>query len=203
MRKTKIQLPVWQILNLHSHTWVLIGFFISYFLFFIRPIFFWSDVMQFFQYVPAAEAIGNDLNGATILRALITNKTPYLPGVLFPPIESLFFAPLLLFEFSQGYKLFTILNIFCYTLMTFLFPLWVTKAKQVSPLLMLTFVTGLISYGFQFELERGHFNVIAVSLSFLAMWICHSHYRYRYLAYLLFTIDTVKDLSFDFYPDVY
>jgi hypothetical protein len=53
---------------------------------------------------------------------------------------------------------------------------------------MLFFITGVFSYGFQFELERGQFNVIAMAACFFAIWIFHNHNRYRFLAYFLFTI---------------
>jgi hypothetical protein len=53
---------------------------------------------------------------------------------------------------------------------------------------MFAFVTGLFSYGFHFELERGQFNLLAAFFCFFGIWIYHCHNRFRYLAYAMFTI---------------
>ena len=49
-------------------------------------------------------------------------------------------------------------------------------------------VTGLLSYGFQFELERGQWNLIAFSFSVASIYLFHKRPKYRWLAYLLFSI---------------
>ncbi len=61
------------------------------------------------------------------------------------------------------------------------------------------FVTGLLSYGFQFELERGQFNVIAASLAYLAVWIYHSGRGSELWAYVLFSLSVQMKL----YPLVF
>jgi len=43
----------------------------------------------------------------------------------------------------------------------------------------------LFSYGFQFELERGQFNLIAFSFVMLAVYLFHAKPRFRPLAYVL------------------
>ena len=53
---------------------------------------------------------------------------------------------------------------------------------------MLIMVTGLLSYGFQFELERGQWNLIAFSFSVASIYLFHKQPKYRWLAYLLFSI---------------
>ena len=50
------------------------------------------------------------------------------------------------------------------------------------------FVTGLTSHGLQFELERGQFNVVAISLCLLAVYIFHYQVKYRHFGYLLFLV---------------
>lgn len=89
---------------------------------------------------------------------------------------------------STAYKIVTLVSVLCYVLITFVLPLRAGGERHISPVLMLIFITGLFSYGFQFELERGQFNLIAVALCFLAVWIFHYHNRYRFIAYILFTI---------------
>jgi glycosyl transferase family 87 len=166
------------------------GFFISYLFFFVIPIFFSARVMQFFEYVPAIDPIGVDLRYMLSYSEswFVHQQTPYITNNLYPPLATVLFTPLLFMDFSLAYKLVTLATVLCYAVMAFVVPYWVGKEKPVSPSLMLVFITGLFSYGFQFELERGQFNVIAMSLCFLAIWIYHFHNRYRYLGYLLFSI---------------
>jgi hypothetical protein len=49
-------------------------------------------------------------------------------------------------------------------------------------------VAGMFSYGLQFELERGQYNVLTVMLCLTAVYIFHFHYRFRFIAYLLFSL---------------
>lgn len=190
MSKPRIQSLLQLILNTPSLTWILLGFLISYLLFFVRPIFFSSQVMQFPKYVPGINPIGVDLKQMLSYSEswFIAKQTPYIGANLYPPLASVLFAPLLTVKFSLAYKIVTLVNVLFYVLITLVLPLRIGKARQVSSLLMLFFITGLFSYGFQFELERGQFNVIAASICFIAIWIYHYHNRYRHLAYFLFTI---------------
>jgi hypothetical protein len=66
-------------------------------------------------------------------------------------------------------------------------PTLFTSKKDVSLILLLS-VTGLFSYGFQFELERAQYYTMAFLLCMLAIYIFHRHYKFRYLAYLLFSV---------------
>ncbi len=52
----------------------------------------------------------------------------------------------------------------------------------------LTLVTGLFSYGFQFELKQGQWNLIAFLFSVAAIYLFHQQPKYRWAAYLLFSI---------------
>ena len=170
--------------------WILLAFAISYLLFFVYPIFF-SDVMNFPEYVPAMKPIGVDLkNTLSIANDFFASKqTIYreINGYAYPPLASILVFPLLLGDLSLAYKIITFVNIICYAMIAFVFPLLTSRERKVTPLIMLIFITGLFSYGFQFELERGQFNVIAAFLCFLAIWIFHYRNKYRYLAYVFFT----------------
>ncbi len=146
--------------------------------------------MQFPEYVPAKGFIGEDLEQMLSYSEswFFTKQTPYIGKNLYPPFASVLFTPLLGLEFSTAYKIVTLVNVLFYVLITLVLPLRIGKTRQVSALLMLIFITGLFSYGFQFELERGQFNVIAMAACFFAIWIFHNHNKYRYIAYILFTI---------------
>ena len=170
--------------------WALAGFFISYLFFFICPIFFSAPVMQFFKYVQESDSIAIDLKWMLSYSNswFVARQTPYIGNNLYPPLASVLFTPFLALDFSWAYKIVTLVSVFSYIMITFIFPLRISKEKRASALLMLVFISGLLSYGFQFELERGQFNVFTVFICFLAIWIYHFHPRYRFLAYILFTL---------------
>jgi hypothetical protein len=60
--------------------------------------------------------------------------------------------------------------------------------RTLSTSLLLVFVSGMMSYGLLFELERAQFNVIAGLLAYLAVWIFHSNRKRAVWAYVLFCI---------------
>ncbi|MGB7873755.1 MAG: glycosyltransferase family 87 protein, partial [Anaerolineales bacterium] len=66
-------------------------------------------------------------------------------------------------------------------------PLYVIQKKELGTLLLLGII-GLFSYGFQFEIERGQFNMIAFALCLLAIYIFHYQHKFRYFSYLLFSL---------------
>jgi Glycosyltransferase family 87 len=106
----------------------------------------------------------------------------------YPPFDLIFFSPLLLIDASSFYPWFTLINILSFTVLTFFIPIQISKTKNVSNILLLIFGTGLFSYGLQFELERGQFNVIAATICFISIWLYHHHPKYRIFAYFLFSI---------------
>jgi hypothetical protein len=173
-----------------SFAWVLLGFVVPYLLFFVYPIFFSASTMQFGKYVPAMDPIGADLRQMLSYSQswCVEKASPYIGANLYPPLASVLFAPLVRLPVTFVYRLMTAVTLLCYGFAALAFPLRVSKGKQGLPLLVLLFITGLFSYGLQFEIERGQFNVIAVACSFAAIWICHNHGKYRYLAYCLFSI---------------
>ncbi len=170
---------------------IFIGFLITYLLFFISPIFLNSKhVMEFFKYVPGFNPIGIDLKQMLSYSEswFILKQTPYIGQNLYPPLASVFFAPLLMVDFSTAYAIIVIINVACFIFITLVFPWRMSEEKHLSPLLILFLISGLFSYGLQFELERGQFNLIAMFFCITSIWIYHRHDRYRYLAYFLFSI---------------
>jgi len=153
-------------------------------------VFFSAQAMKFFNHVPILDPIGCDLRQTLDFSYswFVAKQTPYVGYNLYPPLHCVLFTPLLALDISVAYKAISLLSIFCFVFITFIFPIRISKEKSLTPLLMLIFITGLFSYGFQFELERGQFNLIAISFCFLAIWIYHYHNRYRYFAYALFTV---------------
>lgn len=186
MNRKKILLLFEQILNFPILIWVSLGFLFSYLYFFIHPIFFAHQAMQFPKYIDIIEPIGDDLRVTLgFVQSWFIDKQ-YIGS--YPPFFRLFFAPLTFIAFGWAYRVVTLATLVCFAGITFLFPLLTDKKKQISPLFMLILITGFLSYGLQFEIERGQFNVIAIFLCFLSIWIFHYHQKYWYLAYIFFTM---------------
>ncbi|MGB8226570.1 MAG: glycosyltransferase family 87 protein [Sedimentisphaerales bacterium] len=129
----------------------------------------------------------------------ITKQTPYTSNQTFPPLTYVLFAPLLAVTGPTAHFIITIIDVVCYIFITLLFPMWTSRQKPLSPMLMLFFISGLFSYGFQFELERGQFNVITMFLCLFSIWIYHYRHRYRYLAYSMFSIS----IQLKLYPAIF
>ena len=187
-------------LNLPVIAWVLIGFLIIFLLYFVRPIFFDSNrqFLYFVDYIPAIDPIGNDLNYNTRAITLwLQGKSPYeLAYQFYPPLYHIVFAPMLLFDDQGKYLLMTGITLLSFGLLFFL--LWQKKTGNHGVFLFF-FLTGLFSYGMQFELERGQFNVLTLLLVITGIWLYHDFSSFRLLAYTLWIIATHIKL----YPGVF
>ncbi len=182
--------------------WILLGFLITYILFFVSPVFLGPEhKMQFREYVPSLDPIGADLQRLIDLsRAVLVEKEPLgLKKGMCIPLECLLYWPLIYVDPYNAYVIVTILNITAFLFITVVFPVLITKDRRLSPVLMLILVTGLFSYGFQFELERGQSNLLAMFLCLLAVYMFHYHYRLRYVAYLLFSVS----IQLKLYPGIF
>jgi hypothetical protein len=186
MVRKSIHVFVEYVKKIRPIVWILSAFLLAYALFFIRPIFWSTRVMQFPQYVPIEDPIGIDLQQYLHYSQSLIVEHQYIGN--YTPFANLFFTPLLLVKFSWAYKIITVLSLLAFGGVALLFPLFADGKRQISPLVLFFFITGLFSYGFQFELERGQFNVITIFLCFLAIWIFHNHEKFRSLAYALFSI---------------
>ncbi len=200
--RKQIQNLVDRILNLPTITWVLISFLFVYFRTFIVPVFLNSDLqMRYFAgYVPNLVPIGNDLSVMIdqIKAWVATNQSPYLVQ-FYPPLTYILFAPLLLIkDYLTLYRLFTIFTFFNYCLLTLLLPLKIIDKKNYS-LALLFFLIGLLSYGFQFEIERGQYNIFTFLLCIFSIYIFHYHRKYRLIAYFLFSIS----IQLKLYPAIF
>lgn len=177
--------------NLPLTTWILIGFLITYVLFFITPMFFGLPPrMQYFnKYLPDRFPIGNDLLVTiNLLREWFeTNQTPF-HNEFYPPFTYVFLSPLLLMDdYNILFRVVTLTTIVSFLVSSLLIPLAITDRKDKS-LVLAFFLMGLFSYGMQFEIERGQINVLAFLFVMSAIYIYHRHPAFRRYAYLLFTI---------------
>ena len=202
-KKTLRQIFIEQVdafLNLPVVAWVLVGFLVVFLLYFVRPMFFDNSqrLSYFVDYIPALDPIGNDLNYNTQAITLwLQGKSPYeLAYHFYPPLYHIVFAPILIFDAQGKYSLMTGLTLLSFGLVFFL--LWRKKANGHGVFLFF-FLTGLVSYGMQFELERGQFNVLTLLLAITGIWLYHNFSSFRLLAYTLWIIATHIKL----YPGVF
>jgi hypothetical protein len=182
--------------------WAVSGFLFVYMLLFLAPMFLNPGrQMQYFSgYIPNLDPIGNDLRVMVDLLQewLTNNQSPYTIQ-FYPPLTYIFFAPLsLIGDGATLYQLFTVLTFFSYCLLTLALPLKLIDKRHL-PLALLLFVTGLFSYGFQFELERGQYNVFTFLLCLTSIYIFHYHPKYRLAAYLLFSLS----IQLKLYPAIF
>lgn len=191
-----------QVINLPVIVWVLAGFFIAYLLFFVWPMFMEPSlrITYFSRYLPDRLPIGSDLIIILDLAKewFTENQSPYRIQ-FYPPFTYMFFAPLLLVDhYPTLYKFFTLFMVISYCFLTLVLPAKMTDKKNI-PLVVLFFVTGLTSYGLQFELERGQYNVFTFLLCLWAIYVFHYHPNYRIFAYLLFSFSVQLKL----YPAIF
>jgi len=204
----KIEIKKWfnriveQVINLPVVIWVLIGFLACYLLFFIFPIFL-NDTLRmkyFFNYLPDRFPIGNDLRAVLGLANdwFSEGKSPF-EIQFYPPFTYVFLAPLLLVSnYPALFVSFTLFSVASYFILTFILPIKMIGIKNLS-IILLFFLTGLASYGFQFELERGQYNIFTFLLCLLAIYIFHYHKKHRIIAYLLFSIS----IQLKIYPAIF
>jgi len=188
------------ILNLPAITWILLGFLVIFSLYFVRPMFL-NESQQFSyfaHYLPALDPIGNDFNYNTRAITLwLEGKSPYeLAYQFYPPLYHVVFAPMLVLDIQGRYALMTWVTLLSFGLLFLL--LWQKQASNQG-ILLFFFLTGLFSYGMQFELERGQYNVLTLLVVVTGIWLYHNLPSFRMLAYTLWTIATHIKL----YPGVF
>lgn len=170
--------------------WILFSFVIGYGFFFLKPVFLnSSNIMRNENNLPVIYPIGNDLH--LILNssmAVATGESPYVGANKYPPFASVFFMPLAQLNFREAFQILTLTNFFFFIFISIGFPIWLMKKKKLDDFAWILFISGLFSYGFHFEIERGQFNVLAMGLVFLAIALFHKAPKYQWLAFALFCV---------------
>ncbi len=179
--------------------WVFLGLVLTFLAFFIVPVFLGSTPgLRFTAYLPPLSPIGHDFK-ETVSASSAWLHGRAAPLILYPPLTLVFFAPFTFLNDSVAYTVFVLLILLGYFWITLLLPRWIFKQKKLPPLALLVIITGLASYGLQFELQRGQWNVIAFAFCFTAIYLFHSHPKHRWLAYSLFSISVQLKL----YPAIF
>jgi len=148
--------------------------FFAFFLFFIVPVFMNSQREMFFpRYLPAITPIGGDYRIVFnfISKWIAGENLTGLRALNCPPFSWLIYLPMLLVSLQTGYVLCVCLTLICFTGVI----VWTARhsgenKKEALPLVL---IPGLMSYGLQFELERGQFNVVAIALTVVSIAMYH------------------------------
>jgi hypothetical protein len=179
-----------RLLNLPVSFWVVTGFLVAFILFYLIPVFLNADrtMVYFNRYIPNRNPIGLDLNitSGHVISWVTTKQSPY-PEQIYPPLTYILLAPLTLLTYPLSYQVSTYLTLFAFFILNGLIPVKFATNKDYS-IVILFFVTGLFSYGFQFELERGQYYTISFLLCIFSIYLFYRYREFRYIAYLLFSL---------------
>jgi hypothetical protein len=159
-------------------------------IFFLYPSLFNADhTFHPFELFPRLDPIGKDLSyNLDFSQAWLKNGSPYVGSNYYPPLETVFFAPLTALDFSLAYKIITFLSLLAYVAMFGLLLLLRRESLFRSGWTIAILLTGVFSYGVLFELERGQYDLIAMALCIGAIYLFHFKPRYRIPAYVLFCL---------------
>jgi Glycosyltransferase family 87 len=188
--------------ELPPFAWILIGFFITYIILFVFPVFFNTgrSISYLARYLPEARPIGRDLafNTSSIANWLSGNGLYDFENHYYPPLYAVVFSPFLLLDYPITYYVMTAITLLSIVVVGLIIPELLNGSGRKGTGLFF-FISVIFSYGMQFELERGQFNVFAFMLSLVAVYIFHRHHSFRLLAYLLISVS----IQIKLYPIVY
>ena len=182
--------------------------FVTIFLF-IFPVFFnRNGKMEYPRYIPENKTIGHDfeIDYKFAQRYLVEHKSAYISddpehwyaGNPYPPIFTLYLAPLFWFHIPQitGYYILAGLILLSYLIGTIVLPLIYQSDHSLSAGALFVAITGITSYGMQFALERGQFDLLAMAFSTTAVYLFWFKPKARWLSYVLLLIA----FEFKIYP---
>jgi Glycosyltransferase family 87 len=188
-----------RVLILPGMVWVLLGFFLSFVIFFVMPVYFDpSGTIQFNPFPIPISPIGFDFRNIVIISSTWLHTGVAL-AIIYPALTYPFFIVFTFFSPETGYKLLLLIILICFILATVVLPGWINRTRSLSAFSMLILVTGLGSYGLQFEMERGQWNLIAFTFCLAAIYLFHNQPKYRWLAYFLFCVSVQLKL----YPAIF
>jgi hypothetical protein len=112
-----------------------------------------------------------------------------------------FLYPFYLFNASylSGYHLIAPLIILSFLWMVLILPYFYHKKLELPPAAIFAACTGILSYGIQFALERGQFDMICIALCLTSITLFWVFPKLRLLAYVLF----ILAFQFKIYPIVF
>lgn len=173
---------------LFTCTPILLGIYLFYYM----PVFLnENNFMYFIEPAPRFSPIGIDLRWLhSIIQEWHQNGFFYKPGLTlhFPPLLLLLFSWINIFDFCQLYKIYVSLMFLLYFAFGFGFVLFLQKKynySNESVILSLAFLfLGAFSYGLQFEIERGQWNLIAFFFVVIGIMLVKENSAKKYKKYI-------------------
>ena len=150
---------------------VFAGWFCAYVLLFILPVFLNAGhAMVFPRTVPTLKPAGADLQQMVVFSRdwLQTGR----PGSCYPALTALLFAPLAGLSQPAAHAVMTAVTLLAFLSVVVVLPLRVFPRADRAAVAAVA-VAGLFSYGLQFELERGQYNVLAAACTAWAVYLFH------------------------------
>lgn len=198
----------------HSYinTILVMAFFLTSLFIFINFVFLnKEDKMLFPQYVAPAKRIGNDfrimLNFTHTY--FVDHKSAYINpdpeywfiGNGYPPLFTYFLYPFILLNVSPRHAYIFIVGLILLSFLwiSLILPMIFLKQKVPPTVLLFTVITGMLSYGMQFALERGQLDIITMAMSLTAIYVFWFIPKLRLLSYLLLFIA----FQFKMYPIIF
>jgi Glycosyltransferase family 87 len=153
---------------------LLTGYVLCFVVFFVFSTFFSDSFMKFIKYIPRLNPVGADLHNILQYCRIwwIHGVSPYADATLYyPPLAIILFLPLIFCSYKTAYCIVSVLTLLCFILSVAVFPPLISKKRDsISPYTVFFVLTGLTSYGLIFELERGQWNVIAMTCGVAACY---------------------------------
>jgi hypothetical protein len=176
--------------------WVLAGGLICYLAFYVLPNFFIWDYVKPYMLTPA-DPKANDFTWLMETTRSVILEGHVLQGSFYVPDSFVLFVPFALLNYALSLHLFTIINIGIFIITTFVLPVLAFSKKHTNFALFFV-MTGLISFGMQFELARGQWYSLVYGLLIFSLWLFHRYYDrrwVRWIAYGLFCIAVQMKLT--------
>ncbi len=192
---------------------VLLGAFLVTTIWFYLGSVFYNDKgkMVYPRYIPENKWTGNDffLDYKFATNYFVNHKSAYIRDDpenwylqnAYPPLFTFYLYPMFLFDISWigGYRLVYGLILFFYLLMSLVLPYFYHRSRSIPPIIILLTTAGMTSYGLQFALERGQFDVIAMGICLTSVYMFWYFPKLRWLSYILFFLA----FQFKIYPYVF
>lgn len=181
------------------YIWIITGFGISYLLFFISPTIFNTDLrfVYYNRFLPEHYPIGGDfIMTIDAIKTMIISQE--IPQILYPPLLNILFSPFLWLNYPQNYYILSSITLLSLVILVVLIPKQLIGTRE-QPIIALVLVSSLLSYGLQFELERGQSHTIAFMFCISGVYLFHKHPNMRWLSYFLFSIS----IQMKVYPAIF
>lgn len=146
----------------------IVCFCIVFFLQFIYPVFLLTDKMIYYRYIKDLSIAGADLKFNIDMGKFSCEK------IFFTPFAKVIFNMLSYCSFKTTYKILSLLSLLGLVISVLIIPAKLSK-KKINTVTILIFVMAAFSYPFQFEVERGQWNILVIALMLTAIYLFHNN----------------------------